>query len=123
MGFAVSAPVDTTKVDKYAAIQSALSELASAESSLNMYPEPIDTKMIRTVDVYGRVTSEPEPAYLSAVDANAKHAVEHLHAAFELMNAAYRDQEDLKAQVYRLVRQLRTLGVAPDVKTWLDNDD
>lgn len=119
----MSAPVDTSKVGKYAAIQSALCELVSAESSLNMYPDPIETKMVRTTDIYGRVTSEPEPAYLSAVDANAKHALEHMHAAFRLMNMAHHDQEALKAQVFGLVTQLRGLGAEPRVKTWLDDDE
>lgn len=50
---------------KYAAIQGALSELVSAESSLNMYPDT------------------------STVDGNAKHALVHMHAAFRLMNMAH----------------------------------
>lgn len=118
----MSAPVDTTKVGRYAAIQSALCELVSAESSLNMYPEPIETRMVRTTDIYGRVTSEPEPAYLSATDANAKHALEHMHAAFRLMNMAHHDQEGLKTQVFKLVVQLRDLGIEPKIKTWLDEE-
>lgn len=104
----MSAPVDTSKIGKYSAIQSALGELVSAESSLNMYPEP---------------TAVPEPAYLSATDANAKHALEHLHAAFRLMNMAHHDQESLKTQIFKLVVQLRELGVDPRVKTWLDDED
>lgn len=143
----MSAPVDTTKVARYAAIQSALGELVSAESSLNMYPDPVDTKMQRcrvcnlpvVVPATGVVLhdnssgayagrqmdhdAETEPAYLSTVDANAKHALEHLHAAFRLMNMAHHDQESLKTQVYRLVVQLRELGAAPKVKTWLDEED
>jgi hypothetical protein len=118
----MSTPIDTTRVEKYAAIQSALCELLSAESSLNMYPDPIEPAIIRTVDMWERVTAVPEPAYTSAVDGNAKHAIEHLHAAFRLMNMAHHDQEGLKMQVFRLCMQLRELGVAPKIKTWLDDE-
>lgn len=104
----MSAPVDTTSIRPYAAIPSALNELVSAESALNMYPDLLGVGA--------------QPAYLSATDANVKHAVEHMHAAFRLMNMAYHDQEDLKTQIFRLVVQLRELGVAPKIKTWLDDE-
>lgn len=110
----MSAPVDTSKVGKYAAIQSALGELVSAESSLNMYPDVQECSNCRIAVL------AQDGLYLSQTDSNAAHAVEHLHAAFRLMNMAHHDQESLKTQVYRLVVQLQELGVEPKVKTWLD---
>jgi hypothetical protein len=103
----VSNPIDTTKVGPLAAIQNALCELVSAESSLNMYPDPICDR-------------PTDGQYLSQTDANVAHAMEHMHAAFRLMNMAYQDQETLKTQIYRLVTQLREAGLAPCVSTWLD---
>jgi len=51
------------------AVNGAISELISAESALNMEPDPIPgTK-----------------GYLSQTDAWAKHAVEHIHAVFVLL--------------------------------------
>ncbi len=117
----MSDPIDTTRVAKYAAIQSALCELLSVESSLNMRPDPIDPDIIRTVDMWGRVTAEPKLLYTSTIDGNAKHAIEHAHAAFRLMNMAHHDQEGLKLQVFRLAEQLRELGATPKIKTWLDD--
>lgn len=110
----MSDPVDTTKVGKYQAIQSALCELVSAESSCNMCPDPIPYADVEHVDPLGR-----DP-FISESDANVKHAIEHLHAAFRLMNMAHHDQEALKTQVYKLVVQLKELGVEPKIKTWLD---
>jgi hypothetical protein len=107
----VSDPVDTTKVGKYQAIQSALCELVSAESSLNMEPDPIFDSI---------PPGTPYNGYLSEKDGNAKHAIEHMHAAFRLMNMAHHDQEALKTQVYKLVVQLKELGGEPRIKTWLD---
>lgn len=104
----MSTPVDTASVGKYEAIQSALCELVSAESSLNMLPDPIEP-------------AEPEHRYTSTTDGNARHARDHMHAAFRLMNMAHHDQEQLKAQVFRLVVQLRELGASPSCKTWLDD--
>ena len=114
----MSDPVDTTKVRKYGAIQSALCELVSAESSCNMYPDPIPSERTGDpeIDAY-----EPERVrYISESDANVKHALEHMHAAFRLMNMAHHDQESLKTQVYKLVCQLHEAGIAPKIKTWLD---
>lgn len=133
----MSDPVDMTKVGKYGAIQSALCELVSAESSLNMYPDPIlldpgiadDTCLMRSLydgGAVGECTCDPRKdhsartRYTSESDGNAKHSVEHLHAAFRLMQMAHHDQESLKMQVYKLVVQLKDLGVMPQVKTWLD---
>ncbi len=109
----MSDPVDTTKVGKYLAIQSALCELVRAESSLNMGPDPIPES---------ELCPEPDyrPRYTSETDRNAEHSMVHLHAAFRLMNMAHHDQEALKTQVYRLVVQLKELGVDPKIKTWLD---
>ena len=103
----MSAPIDTTKVGKYNAIQNALCELVSAESSLNMEPDFVPD-------------DDTEHGYTSEIDLNAKHAVEHMHAAFRLMNMAHHDQESLKTQVFRLVVQLREAGIEPKIKTWLD---
>ena len=112
----MSDPVDTTKVGKYNAIQSALCEIVSAESSCNMHPDPIPP--VRTGDP--EIDAPERVRYISESDANVKHAIEHMHAAFRLMNMAHHDQESLKTQVYRLVVQLREAGITPKIKTWLD---
>lgn len=105
----MSEPIDTAKVGKYQAIQSALCELVSVESSLNMEPDMLTN------------TGDPDShGYTSEVDGNARHAIEHAHAAFRLMNMAYHDQEALKTQVYKLVVQLKEAGLTPKIKTWLD---
>ena len=54
-------------------LQHALSEIISAESALNMEPEPME---------------EPTGQYLSETDQWAAHAMEHLHAAFDTINKA-----------------------------------
>lgn len=112
----MSDPIDTTKVKPLQALQSAASELLSAESSLHMPPESIPADERRP-----RSTGRPE--FLSESDANVAHAIEHVHAAFRLVNMAQHDQDSLKTQIYRLVVQLREAGMAPCVRTWLDEDD
>lgn len=114
----MSTPIDTTKVGKYQAIQSALCELVSAESSCNMHPDPIPAE--RTGDPEIDAHTPERVRYISESDANVKHAIEHMHAAFRLMNMAHHDQEALKTQVYKLVVQLKELGIEPKIKTWLD---
>lgn len=117
----MSTPIDTTKAGKYQAIQSALCELVSAESSCNMHPDPIPPE--RTGDPEIDAHTPERVRYISESDANVKHALEHMHAAFRLMNMAHHDQEALKTQVYKLVVQLREAGLAPKIKTWFDEED
>lgn len=110
----MSEPTSADKVHPLTAIQVAMSEIVSSTSSLNMYPDPIA--------VPGR--NAPENGYyLSDVDANAKHSVEHNRAAFDLLRKASQAQESLKWQVYRLVVQMREAGITPSIKTWLDEYD
>lgn len=133
----MSSPIDTTKIGKYQALQNALCELVSAESSCNMFPEPIpadptvaaDSCEMRVTPDGGavgvctcdpRLNHEGRTRYISESDANVEHALEHLHAAFRLLNMAYHDQESLKTQVYKLVVQLKELDADPCIKTWLD---
>ena len=87
----MSDPIDTTKVGKYQAIQNALCELVSAESSCNMHPDPIPLDPALRDD-------EVDCRYISESDANVKHALEHMHAAFRLMNMAHHDQEVILAE-------------------------
>ena len=65
-----------------------LHEIISAESSLNMPPRPV----------------EGSPGlFLSEVDQNVSHAVEHLRAAFELAQRGQREHEALVLGLRRLV--------------------
>ena len=108
----MSDPIDTAKVHPLVAIQSAMCEIVSSTSSLNMHPDPLTD------------TGDPnEQGYLSEVDGNARHSVEHNRAAFDLLRKAAQAQESLKWQVYRLVIQLREAGIKPACKTWLDAED
>ncbi len=63
-----------------------MSELVGAISSLNMEADPI-------IGATG---------YLSETDAWAKHAVDHMHAVFVLLNEAYQEREGLKTKIFRL---------------------
>lgn len=110
----MSTPIDHEMVSPLNCAQSALNEIVSAQSSLNMHPDPIA--------VPGRDAPE-NGYYLSEVDGNAKHAMEHLRAAFALVNKAHQAQESLKTQVYQLVVQLQQAGMQPKIKTWLDKCD
>jgi hypothetical protein len=109
-------PVDTTKVKPLEAIQNALCEIISVQSSLNMYPDPIPPEVV------AREIGEDRTPYLSDSDHWVKHAMEHLHASFRLMQMAHHDQEALKMQIFRLCEQISKLGAKPCVKTWLDED-
>lgn len=83
----MSAPI----INHEDAIQGALSELVSAMSALNMEPDPLP------------IPADDRPYhYLSEVDGWAKHAMEHMHAVFELLTLAARDRENLRAQIFRL---------------------
>jgi len=62
-------------------IQSAMNEIVSAISALNMEPDPLPV---------------PEGKYLSEVDGWAKHAVEHLQAAIQTLNHACKERENLQ---------------------------
>jgi hypothetical protein len=88
--------MSTPSLDHEDPLQGALSEILSAESALHMHPDPI-----------------PETTgFLSETDAWAKHAVEHLHAAFELVNRAHRDRGRLEGQIFRLQTRVRELEAA-----------
>lgn len=77
----------------------ARNELVSAMSALNMYPDPIPGAT----------------GYLSEVDAWAKHAMEHMRAAFAQATKADEWAEWAKARIFRLETQLRAAqqGVKP----------
>lgn len=77
------------------AIQSASCEIIRAMSSMNMYPDPIQS-------------AEDEPGYISQRDGNVKHAMEHLHAAFEYLIRAAKEKEALQAEVFQ--SSLKLLG-------------
>lgn len=76
-------PIDTC-VDP---IQGAMLELISAQSSLNMAPEPMEHK--------------PEEFYLSQVDYWAAHSMEHMQAVFKYLRAAEKKIRRLEDQVRR----------------------
>lgn len=106
---------DPTKAENVAplnALQSSLCEIISAQSALHMPPEPQPTS--------NPAALEFRPAFLSETDVMVAHSIEHMRAAFALVNKAHQAQESLKTQVFRLVVQLRELGAEPRVKTWLD---
>lgn len=108
----MSTPQDAANVHPLVAIQSAMGEIVSSTSSLNMHPDPLTD------------TGHPdEQGYLSEVDGNARHSVEHNRAAFDLLRKASQAQESLKWQVYKLVVQMREAGITPCVQTWLDAED
>lgn len=75
-------------------LQGALIEIISAQSSLNMQPNP--------------VKKPPKDArYLSELDEWAKHAMEHLRAAFDLVRRAEHEEQirkdkELRAEIKRL---------------------
>lgn len=71
-------------------LHGALSELVSAQSSLNTYADPIPGAT----------------GYISETDASVKHAMEHIHAAFELVNRAFRDRDTARSKFYRMQLKL-----------------
>lgn len=70
-------------------IRGVFHELISAESALNMPPEPIEP------DADSR-------GFLSETDAMVKHAMEHLHEAFKQAMKVEREISVLKTKIYRL---------------------
>lgn len=70
-------------------LQGALCEVVSAMSALNMEPDPLKEPIGRGF-------------YLSERDGWAAHCMEHLHAVFELLNAAHKERELLKNRIYHL---------------------
>lgn len=82
-------------------LQGALNELVSAMSALNMKADPVNPPPVR----------EPNsrPVYLSESDNVAKHAMEHLHAVFDLINKANAAREGDRRKIYRLESSLRDL--------------
>jgi hypothetical protein len=111
----MSDPINASKVAPLSALQDALCEIISAQSSLNMPPDPIAPEP-STVPLH-------RPLFVSETDGNAAHSIEHMRAAFALVRKGAQAQEALKTQVYRLVVQLKEAGIEPKVKTWLDADD
>lgn len=73
------------------ALIGALYETVSAMSALNMEPDPLPGL---------------QGGYLSERDGWAKHAVEHLHAVFDLLGRACQERNILRDQIYRLEREL-----------------
>jgi hypothetical protein len=67
----------------------AMLEITSALTALHMHPDPI-------------VPDPESPGYLTDCDAWAKHAEEHLHAAYKQARAADREIAKLKNRIYRL---------------------
>jgi len=68
----------------------AMSELVSAQSSLNMHADPIPGAT----------------GYVSETDANVKHAMEHIHAAFELLDRAWKAREADRTKFHRAQQKL-----------------
>ena len=54
-------------------LQSIMCEVVSAQSALNMYPDPLDKP-------------DKDAVYLSELDGWAKHAMEHLRVIFDDLN-------------------------------------
>lgn len=79
------------------AIRGATSELVSAMSALNMYPDPLPS-------------DSTEPRYLSECDGWAKHAYAHMHAAFVALQNAERDREHQASRIRKLQLQLTKLS-------------
>lgn len=82
-------------------IQGAMNELVSAMSALNMEADPVIPPPVR----------EPNsrPVYLSESDNWAKHAMEHMHAVFELLQRAHKAREADRSKIYRLETSIREL--------------
>jgi len=83
----MSAPITRALPDPNP-IQSAMNELVSAMSSLNMAPQPMKY--------------DPKDFYLSQVDAMAAHSMEHMRATFDLLRQAEQERESLLGQIRRL---------------------
>jgi len=66
-------------------------EIISAQSSLNMYPEPIPPK-----------EGEDSNRYLSDSDAWAKHSMEHLHQAFMYQMTVRKKLAEVYYELFRL---------------------
>jgi hypothetical protein len=89
------------------ALQGALNEIVSAESALNMEPDPVIPKD----------PPEGRGPFLSESDAWVQHAMEHMHAAFQLVLRAQRERESLRHQIWRLEAALgrQAVTVSGDV--------
>ena len=83
----MSAPFD---IDKYSPAQNAGLEVISAMSSLHMPPDKF------------KKTAETEHGYLSEIDGNAFHAVEHLHQASKAITMAQQKLEKSKGILIRI---------------------
>ena len=71
-------------------IQTAIHEMISAMSALNMEPDPIP------------VPDDGQIHFLSERDKWAAHCMEHLHSAFQLLNQAHSENLRLKDTIHRI---------------------
>jgi len=76
-------------------IQSALCEIVSAMSALNMEPDPLKVPIGKGF-------------YLSELDGWAAHCMEHLHAVFEYLSEIYQERARDRDKIFRL--ELRNMG-------------
>lgn len=84
------------------ALRGAMSELVSAQSALNMVPDPII------------VADKPDggPIYLSECDSWAAHSYEHITAAFDLLMRACAERDQLRARIHQLEHDLANVQTA-----------
>ena len=87
------------RTDYRCAVSGATSEIAAAMSSLAMDPEPIPNPE--------EVTGLDDPHFLCDVDHWARHAVDHLGCAIQLVGRARSALADLQKQVFQLYREHR----------------
>lgn len=74
-------------------ILSAMNEIVSGISALNMPPEPIENNNCENL---GR------SLFLSESDNMVKHAIEHFRAAIALLNEAYKQKEKDQFTIFQL---------------------
>ena len=79
-------------------LHDALKESISAMSSCHMEPKQIAC-----------VKNPRETVYISDIDDNVKHAVEHMCAAADMLNEANSRLTDVKGIVTRLEREIKNL--------------
>lgn len=76
-------------------ISETMSEIISAMSSLNMYPEPLDLPPEFDPDT-------EDPRFLSRVDGWAKHCYEHLCGATIMLTRVETERTKLRMQIHQL---------------------
>jgi len=82
-------------------VHGAISAIQSAISSLHMYPRPIEES-----------SGNKNDKYLSETDSNAKHCIEHLNAAIDILSAIDGIDVDVE-QFWRYLKE--DGGVVSDV--------